>query len=115
MSMQIEALIESFEMYMVVLDTTLSISRHRALNNPYTTNAWSKFDRRFDTLPTHLRQQTRMLIEALVESFEMFMVALDTTSSISQHRALNMPYIQPPHGATSDEDSTPFLPTYDSK
>jgi len=37
--MQIEAQVESFEMYIVALDTTLSISRHRAPNMPYTTNA----------------------------------------------------------------------------
>jgi len=68
------------------------------------------FDRRFDTVPTHLRQQMRTQIVALVENFETYMVALDTTLWISQHRALNMPYIQPTHGATSIEDSTPFLP-----
>jgi len=56
------------------------------------------FDRRFDTVPTHSRQQMRMQIVALVESFEMYMVALDTTLWISQHRALNMPYMQPTHG-----------------
>jgi len=39
--MQIEAQVESFEIYIVALDTTLSISRHRAPNMPYTTNAWS--------------------------------------------------------------------------
>jgi len=92
MWMQIEAQVESFEMYIVALDTTLSISRHRAPNMPYTTNAWSHFDRRFDTLPTHLRRQMWMQIEAQVESFEMFIVALDTTLSISRHRAPNMPY-----------------------
>jgi len=56
-----------------------------------------------------------MQIEALVKSFEIFMVALDTTLWISRHRASNMPYIQPPHRATSIEDSTLFLPNYDSK
>jgi len=57
----------------------------------YTTNAWSNFDRRFDTVSTHLRQQVRTQIVALVESFDMYMVALDTTFWISRHRALNMP------------------------
>jgi len=56
-----------------------------------------------------------MQIEAQLESFEMYMVALDTTLLISRHKAPNMPYIQSTHGATSIEDSTPFLPTYDSK
>jgi len=77
--MQIEAQVESFEMYIVALDTTLSISRHRAPNMPYTTNAWRHFDWRFDTLPTHLRQQKWKQIEAQVEIFEIYIVALDTT------------------------------------
>ena len=112
--MQIEAQVESFEMYIMALDTTLSISRHRAPNMPYTTNAWSHFDRRFDTLPTHLRRQMWMQIEAQVESLEMYIVALDTTLSISRHRAPNMLY-KPTHEAILIADSTPFLPTYDSK
>jgi len=112
--MQIEAQVESFEMYIVALDTTLSISRHRAPNMPYTTNAWSQFDRRFDPLPTHLRRQMWMQIEAQVESFEMFIVAFDTTISIFRHRAPNMPY-KPTHEGISIADSTPFLPTYDNK
>jgi len=55
-----------------------------------------------------------MQIEAQVESFEMFTVALDTTLSISRHTAPNMPY-KPTHEAISIADSTPFLPTYDGK
>jgi len=65
--MKIEAQVEIFEMYIVALDTTLSISRHRAPNMPYKTNAWRHFDWRFDTLSTHLRQQMWMQIEAQVE------------------------------------------------
>jgi len=112
--MQIEAQVESFELFIVALDTTLSISRHRAPNMPYTTNAGSHFDRRFDTLPTHLRRQMWMQIEAQVESFEIFIVALDTTLSISRHRAPNMPY-KPTYEGISIADSTPFLSTYDGK
>jgi len=101
-------------MYIVALDTIFSISRHRAPNMPYTTNAWSQFDRRFDLLPTHLRQQMWMQIEAQVESFEMYIVALETTFSISRHRAPNMPY-KPTYEGISIADSTPFLSTYDGK
>jgi len=79
-------------MCIVALHTTLSNSRHRAPNMPYTTNAWSHFDCRFDTLPTHLRRQMWMQIKAQVGSFEMYIVALDITFSISRHRASNMPY-----------------------
>ena len=55
-----------------------------------------------------------MQIEAQVESFEMYTVALDTTLLISRHRAPNMPYTTNAE-AISIADSTPFLPTYDRK